>query len=298
MKIINNNYFHIMDWVLACISLIVWSSIMYLSIRNIDKSFIPIEVKNITMFFAPVLPLLIYNIINWIETIIEIKYLIILFFSAIFLAWIASIASLISMKTAPNPGYPLMLSKSYVIYTLIFSYFFLWSELSLKKTIVILFVVFFSFLIIYNKNKTHKTKDKKWLLYALYSFLWWWNLAIVLTYLIQQWIASTTINLYLHLFVSIFIIWEIIIKKVRFTPKNNNQIINLIIIWCAYILFQQSMIYWYSVSPNPGYINAANTASIWIITILSWIIFKDDLSKRNLIWVVWIIISLVLLFIL
>jgi uncharacterized membrane protein len=191
-----------------------------------------------------------------------------------------------------------MLSKSYVIYTLIFSYIFLWSELSIKKLIIILFVIIFSFLIIYNKNKTHKTKDNKWLFYTLYSFLWWWNMAIILTYLVQKWVYPTTINFYLHLFVTLFIILEIVFKKVKFKPKDNYQIINLIIIWLAYILFQQSLVYWYSVSPNPWYINAANTASIWIITVLSWVIFKDDLSKRNLIWVIWIIISLILLFIL
>ena len=271
---------------------------MYLSIRNIDKSYIPIEIKNLSIFFSPIIPLFIYNKIYWIQTIIEFKYLLILFFTAIFFSWLANISSLISLKIAPNPWYPLMLSKSYVIYTLIFSYIFLWSELSVKKFIIILFVVLFSFLIIYNKNKTHKTKDNKWIFYTLYSFLWWWNLALVLTYLIQKWIPSTTINIYLHLFVTFFIILEIIFKKVKYKPKNNYQIINLIVIWLAYILFQQSMVYWYSVSPNPWYINAANTASIWIITILAWIIFKDDLSKKNLIWVIWIIISLIFLFIL
>lgn len=287
-----------MNWIIASILLIVWSSIMYLSIRNIDKSYVPIEIKNISMFFAPIIPLFIYNKIYSIQIIIEFKYIVILFFTAIFLSWLANITSLISLKTAPNPWYSLMLSKSYVIYTLIFSYLFLWSELSLKKFIIIIFVVFFSFLIIYNKNKIHKIKDKKWLLYTLYSFLWWWNLAIVLTYLIQKWIASTTINFYLHLFVFIFIVLEIIFKKIKFKAKNNYQILNLIVIWLAYILFQQSMVYWYSVAPNPGYINAANSASIWIITILSWIIFKDDLNKRNIIWIIWIIISLILLFIL
>jgi hypothetical protein len=77
------------------------------------------------MFFAPIIPLFVYNKIYDIQTIIELKYIIILFFTAIFLSWLSNISSLISLKIAPNPGYPLMLSKSYVIYTLIFSYIFL-----------------------------------------------------------------------------------------------------------------------------------------------------------------------------
>lgn len=287
-----------MNWIIASIFLIIWSNIMYLSIRNIDKYYVPIEIKNFSMFFAPIFPLLIYNNIYSIQTIIEFKYIIIIFFTAIFFSWLANISSLISIKNAQNPWYPLMISKSYVIYTLIFSYIFLWSELSIKKFIIIVFVIFFSFLVIYNKNKIHNIKNNKWLIYAIYSFLAWWNLAIILTYLIQKWIPSTTINFYLLLFSSIFIIIEIIIKKVKFIPKNNKQIINLIIIWISFIVFQQSMVYGYSVSPNPWYINAANTASIWTITLLSWIIFKDDLNKTKVIWVIWIIFFLILLFIL
>lgn len=287
-----------MNWILASIFLIIWSCILYLFIRNIEKYNTPIEIKNFSFFFAPIIPLYLYNYFNNISIIIEFKYFVLLLFSSVFLSWMANIASLKAMQLSPNPGYPLMISKSYVVYTTIFSYLFLWSELSLKKSVIIIFVIIFSTLIIYNKDKTRKSKDNKWILYTIYSFLAWWNLAIVLTYLTQKWIASTTINFYLCLIVSIIIIFEIFLKKTRYKIKNKFELLNLFIIWIWYIIFQQSMVYGYWVSPNPWYINAANTASIWIITLLAWLFFKDDLSKKNLIWVFWIIICLVLLFVL
>ncbi|MDD3302677.1 MAG: hypothetical protein PHN31_03900 [Candidatus Gracilibacteria bacterium] len=287
-----------MNWILASIFLIIGSCILYLFIRNIEKYNTPIEIKNFSFFFAPIIPLYLYNYFNNISIIIEFKYFVLLLFSSVFLSWMANIASLKAMQLSPNPGYPLMISKSYVVYTTIFSYLFLGSELSLKKSVIIIFVIIFSTLIIYNKDKTRKSKDNKWILYTIYSFLAWGNLAIVLTYLTQKGIASTTINFYLCLIVSIIIIFEIFLKKTRYKIKNKFELLNLFIIGIGYIIFQQSMVYGYGVSPNPGYINAANTASIGIITLLAGLFFKDDLSKKNLIGVFGIIICLVLLFVL
>lgn len=50
-------------------------------------------------------------------------------------------------------------------------------------------------------------------------------------------------------------------------------------------------------APNIGYVNAANTGSIAALTVVSAIIFKDELNIQKLVGVFGIFLGLVLIFI-
>jgi len=104
-------------------------------------------------------------------------------------------------------------------------------------------------------------------------------------------------NLYLISFVTIFIIWEILFKKTKYKVKTKPELYTLLAIGVSFVVFQQSGIMALISAPNPGYVNAVNVGSIGVVTLLSAIIFKDDLSLKKSIWVAGIIISIIFLFI-
>lgn len=52
-----------------------------------------------------------------------------------------------------------------------------------------------------------------------------------------------------------------------------------------------------SIAPNVGYVNATNAASIGAVTVISAVIFKDELTKRKLIGVAGVLAGLVMLFV-
>lgn len=287
-----------MNWIITSIVLIISSTGLYLSLRNIEKYHTPLKIKSLAMFASPLLPIFLYCYYSNISFLIPTEYIILLAFSAVWLSWLANIASLKALENSPNPWYPLIIWKSYVVYTTLFSVFILWSELSYFKVGVIFMIIIFAALIsVFWKSKDTLKEKKPWVWYTVFTFFAWWNLALVLTYIVQQGISSSIVNLYLLLFVSCIIFLEILISWERYQPKCSKEIYNLFLIAVCFTVFQQSWVYWYSVSPNPGYINAANIASIGLVTIASSFLFWDHISKISLVWVSGIIVCLFLLFI-
>ena len=71
----------------------------------------------------------------------------------------------------------------------------------------------------------------------------------------------------------------------------------LLIIGFSGALFNLFMKFGYQTAPNPGYINAVNAASITLVTILSAVIFKDELNIQKIIGILGVSLGLILLFI-
>jgi uncharacterized membrane protein len=53
----------------------------------------------------------------------------------------------------------------------------------------------------------------------------------------------------------------------------------------------------FNLAPNVGYINATNAASISLLTLMSTIIFKDELNPKKLVGIIGVTLGLILLFI-
>lgn len=52
----------------------------------------------------------------------------------------------------------------------------------------------------------------------------------------------------------------------------------------------------FDLAPNVGYVNAANAASISLLTLMSALLFKDDLSLRKIIGIIGVTVGLFVLF--
>lgn len=284
-----------MSWVIVACGVILSSVILYLFVRKARLEGISIEIQNFGMFFLPTLLFLVYNIIAKVSFSISIKYLLIIAFTAILFSWLGNVFSLKALESAPNPGYSLIISKSYVVLTSILSIWIFNSPLYTKDIAAILIIVLFSAVIMFSKSN-NKVKNVKWLIYTFGAFLCWAFLAIILTYLAAQGLKSTQILFYLMSFVSILIICEILLKKTELILRKN-RISTILAIGLSSAIFNLCLVIGYKLAPNPGYINAANAGSISLVTVFSAIIFKDELGIKKIIGVLGVLCGLILLFI-
>lgn len=285
-----------MNWIIASLILFFSSVALYLFVRKSQLLEVPTAFNNLAMF---ALPSMIYLAVNLFQgnslALSSIRFLLILF-SAFFFSYLGGIFSLVSMKEAPNPGYSLIISKSYVTFTTIAAIPLFGSAITLKNAVAIIFILIFSALIMITKSGKKKVEGKKWLLYSFGAYFAWGFLALMSKYLLDQGINVMVYIFYLTLFVSLMILTEIKTKKVKLT-FNPGIIKTLILIGIFSMSFNLFIQIGYIYAPNPGYINAVNASSISLVTLASAYFFKDELTLRKIIGVFGVTGGLILLFI-
>lgn len=283
-------------WISISIGLIVSSVALYLFVRKSKDVEIPIDIQNLGMFLPPAIFVGVYNLLQKKSFGISPLHLVIIGFAAFFFSWLGNIASLKALKKAPNPGYSLVISKSYVLMTSILAVWIFGSTLTVKSIIAIVLIVLFSAMIIIDKKKENDSKDKSWIWLTFGAFLAWGFLALTLKHLTNEGLESTVILFYLMLFVSVLISAQLIVKRSKIQLKKNYLPLFLLM-GGASTFFNLFIILGYQYAPNPGYINAANAGSIALVTIFSALIFKDELNPKKVFGVLGVIGSLMLLFI-
>ena len=261
--------------------MVVGSVALYLTVRKASIMKLPTQFNNLAIF---ILPLIIYALIGYgggLNYSISLTNLLIIFVASLFFSYIASVTSLKSIELAPNPGYSLVISKSYVVFTTIFSYLFLGGEFTLRKGFAILLIVAFSAVIAIDPSKTKDVTSNHWLAYTMYSFFGWGLLSLTIKYLATQGMVTLVILTYAYAFVSLFIVIETLLKKVKIVlNKQNMNYFVLLGIFSA--VFNYYNFYSVSIAPNVGYVNAINASSISLVTIFSILLFKDEFSWRKL----------------
>lgn len=249
------------------------------------------------MFLIPCFAYLIIVLSQHLSLIISFRHLILIMISSFFFSYLGNLFSLKSIKIAPNPGYSLIISKSYVVFTSVAAVFLFNSSLTFKSILPILLIVVFSSLIVSEKKSVQKHNlSKTWLFYALISFFAWGFLALMDKYLISQGVNILARLFYLSLFVSLMFLSDIKKKSINFS-LTKSQWLTLILLGVFGFLFNYYMLLGYKLAPNPGYINAVNAASISLLTLLSAYFFHDELNLRKLIGIFGVTAGLILLLI-
>jgi len=286
-----------MTWITASLLMFFSSVIAYLFTRKATLNEISTEIINLATFFIPLLFYLPIAISNGVSLIISPFYLFLIFILAFFCSYITNVTSLKSIKYAPNPGYSLIISKSYVVFTVIIAVIFFNSPLTIKSIFAILIIIGFSALVVIGKTKPHKHSNPSWLLYAFISFFGWGMLSIGTKYLFGLGINIYQRLVYVAFFVSVFILIEMFFRKTKINNLTLSNIILLIVIGifaATFNFFQMTAI---DLAPNIGYVNAVNASSISLLTLFSAYFFKDDLSIKKFVGVLGVIGGLVLLLI-
>lgn len=269
---------------------------LYLTVRKSSLLKIPYQYNNLAGFSIPLILFVIMGVITKQSFLIPLTQLLFIVIVAVFFSYLGNVFSLISIEHAPNPGYSLVISKSYVVFTAIVSVFLFNAELTFQKMIAIAIIVSFSALIMLSqKTKITNTKSK-WLPLAIGSFFCWGLLSLSSKYLFNQGLNIFVFLSYTYLIVSICILIEMIVKKISFNGIKNNVFIFLFIgiFSTGFNLFQFLAI---QSSPNIGYVNAINASSISVVTIFAILLFKDEFSKKKMLGVIGVTLGLLLLMI-
>lgn len=285
-----------MNWIIASLLMFVSSVALYLFVRKSNVLKTPQQLNNLAMFLVPVLVYLMLVAKTPTNFVLKpLEYLLIII-QGIFFSYLGNTFSLKGIEYAPNPGYSLIISKSYVVFTAIASIFVFSAPLTLKSAIAVGLIIFFSALITIDKDKNRATSNKLWLPYTMGAFFCWGFLALSSKYLLNAGVPILTRLILSMIVTTLFIFGEIVYKKVEWKKVTKDQFAILLVIGILGASFNYFMQVAFNLAPNVGFVNATNAASISLLTLLSAIFFKDELTSKKMVGVFGVTMGLLLLF--
>ncbi len=283
-----------MNWIISSLIMFTSSVILYLFVRRSSLDKHSSQYNNLAMFLPPLLiyfPLGLAAGQNFNLNLIQFVSIV---FISIFLSYAGNIFSLKSIEFAPNPGYSLVISKSYVVFTTAVSVLFLNAELSFRKAAAIFIIVIFSYFIMLSHKPLEKRVNMVWIPLAIGAFFCWGLLSLFSKHLFNDGVSVVVFLTYMNLIVSYCIVVEMFRKKLSYEiiRKNPWDFIFIGIFSTAFNLFLFQAV---KDAPNIGYVNAINASSISAITLMAILIFKDEFSKRKLLGIAGVTFGLLLL---
>lgn len=285
-----------MNWILAAFLMFSCSVGAYLLNRKAMLMGMPFTLQNLSSFLIPLFLYLPLAYTSGTSMAVSPSALIMLVASAIFFSYAGSKFSLYSIKYAPNPGYSLILSKSYVIFTSLVAVAFFHSELTLKAISAIgVIILFSSFIMIDPKAKHSSAVRPVWLPLSFGAFFCWGLLAISSKYLVDIGVPIYTRLIYVEGIVSAIVLVEMKKRGETYGVLSKENKILFILMGVLYAGFYYFMQLAYATAPNIGYVNAINAASIAMVSIGSAVFFHDEFNVRKFIGVIGVIIGLIAL---
>ncbi len=285
-----------MNWIIASLLMFLSSVALYLFVRRSNALKTPQQLNNLAMFLIPVLVYLVLIVrtpTNFLLT--PFQYLLIVV-QGIFFSYLGNMFSLRGIEYAPNPGYSLIISKSYVVFTAVASIFIFSAPLTIGSVVAIALIIVFSALITIDKDKNRTDSNKLWFPYTMGAFFCWGFLALSSKYLLNVGVPILTRLILSMVVTTVIIFGEIIYKKVELRKVSKDQLITLLMIGVLGASFNYFMQVGFNLAPNVGFVNAANAASISLLTLASAFFFKDELTIKKMIGVFGVTAGLLLLF--
>lgn len=285
-----------MNWILAGFLMFASSVPAYLLIRRATLKGMPLSVQNMACFLVPLLLYIPMAIVSHTSLVVTAYQFVVLVVSAILFSYLGAKFSLLSMQYAPNPGYSLVISKSYVVFTTLFAMIFFQAVLSVRAAIGVGLIILFSAVILIDPKKKQSGNARPiWLPLTIATFLCWGMLAISSKYLLEIGVPIYVRLIYMLAIVSALIFVDMKKEKVTLTKMSFHHWLLFIMIGIFFTGFNYFMQLGYGLAPNIGYINAINAASIAFVTIGATIFFHDEFSIRKFIGVIGVIAGLILL---
>lgn len=284
-----------MNWIVATLLMFLSSVALYLGVRKSNTLKTPQQLNNLAMFLVPILVYLILTLTTPTSFILPpVAYLLIVI-QGIFFSYLGNVFSLKGIEYAPNPGYSLIISKSYVVFTAIASIFLFSAPLTLKSSLAIAFILVFSAIITIDTDKSRSSSNSLWFPYTMGAFLCWGFLALSSKYLLNIGVPILTRLILSMIVTTMIIIGEILYKKVAWRKISQDQLQILLVIGVLGASFNYFMQVAFNLAPNVGFVNAANAASISLLTLMSSLIFKDELTVKKMIGIIGVTAGLLLL---
>ena len=285
-----------MNWIFATISMMLVSVVMYSFIRLSKQFAIPPIINTFAMISLP-LPLygiwLLFTDITYTPTLTE---LVVMGLQGLVLIYYGNLYALRGITDAPNPGYSVLISKLYVVFTAPASILLFDSSLSSRSMIGITAIVIFSYFVLVD-SKTKKTPaSNSWIVSTLIAFLCFGGIALSSKYLLNSGVPILVRLILPGILASLLYLSAA--NKAFATMRKTPQVAVLLIgVALCSVGFNYLMQYAFANSPNVGLVNAANAASTALLAVTSAVFFHDDLSKRKLLGIAGVLVGLYLLFV-
>lgn len=284
-----------MSWIAYSLMMFFSSVALYLIVRKSSLLKTPTYLTNLAMFAIPLIAYVVIGIINSTPMGVSWWQAIVLLVAAVVFAYGGNKASLHAIDIAPNPGYSLVLSKSYVLFTTLVAVTLLGAELTMQKGLAILIIVAFSALILVNPKGAKKVKSEKWVILSFGAFFAWGMLSLSSKYLFNNGVDTIAFLIYLYALVTFCIVFmdKVKVSKIKEVPSNAKLLLLGTGIFST--LFNLGQFEAIKLAPNVGYVNAINAASISMVTVFAVILFKDELTLRKAVGVLGVTTGLILL---
>lgn len=277
-------------WIFYASIMFLASNILYLLIRLVQKQNIPISFYSIFSFLIPSIIYFFATQFTGTSLKLSPNHFLLVMTAAFFWSYLGNFFSQKAILLATNPGYSLILQKSYVVITTIAAVFLFQAEFNWQKFIAILFILFFAMLISIS-GKERKTKNYKWVYFSLLTALCFAFGSLISKHFLNLGLQPFVYLFYINLFVAILNFFDFKKQKIVL-HLSKKQIFLVILIGIFSMAFNFSMQLAYKGVPNIGYVSAINVSSIMSVTFLSALIFEDDLSKQRIVGMLGVLVSL------
>ncbi len=284
-----------MNWISYSLLLFFSSVALYLIVRKSALVKIPTYMTNLAMFAIPFVAYTGLGLAGSQRFGVSLWQAVFIFFVAVAFAYGGNTASLKAISVAPNPGYSLMLSKSYVLFTTIVAVLLLNGTLSVRKAIAILLIVGFSALIMVNRKGSKHVASNRWISLSFGAFFAWGFLSLSSKYLFTHGVATIPFLIYLYAIVTACIILRSKIKLSTFKNIAHRDWLLLLSTGIFSTTFNLGQFEAIKLAPNVGYVNAINAASISLVTVFAVILFKDELTFKKALGIAGVTAGLILL---
>lgn len=286
-----------MTWIVASLLMFASSVALYLCVRWSNALKTPQQLNNLAMFLIPVLVYLALEVRTPTQFSLAPSHYALIVVQAIFFSYLGNLFSLKGIALAPNPGYSLIISKSYVVFTALASIFLFSAPITAKSAVAIGLIITFSALITIDTSKKREDSNRWWLPYTMGAFFCWGFLALSSKYLLNVGVPILTRLILSMTITTVCILVEIVHRRVNWRNVTKDQLIALAMIGIFGSSFNYFMQVGFNLTPNVGFVNATNAASISLLTLLSAYFFKDELTAKKIVGVFGVTAGLLLLFV-
>ena len=276
-----------------------FSVLTYVLTRKLQVSKVDNRLIAYAVGALPFPALLIYNLANGANFGIELSNIFLLAVTGIFFSYLGNKFSIEATKEAPNPGYSLIIQKSYAPFTAVMGVLLYNQVITLVGAVAIFVIIISTAQILINNEQKKKTLSNMWIVQSFLAFFLFGILSLVSKYIMTQNVTPYLLSFYNFLFASMAfsIDYRDALRPSNLKKLSLVTIILLFVIGTSNGLFNIAMFSAIKTAPNIGYVNIINSSSITAITLLSALFFKDKLTLQKILGVIGVTCGLILLFI-
>jgi len=291
-------------WIIYTGLMFVTSVVFYLLSRKLQIQNVNNKLITYTFGALPLPTILIYNLATGQGLSAPLDMILLMGLAAIFFSYLGFKFSTDATKLSPNPGFSLIIQKSYAPYTTLMGVLLFSQEITLKGIIAIAVIILFTIIMLTGEpqaavSKGQTTVKNKWIIYSFTALFLFGSLSITGKYFTNQGIAPSVVAFYSFLFnfIAYTIDYRKILNRNEFQKITKHQIFILLIIGVLVGLWNVFVYSALKLAPNIGYVNIINASSNVAVTLFAAWIFKDGLSLRKIIGVIGVVAGLIVLFI-